>query len=172
MTTLLAVLIPIGLVDAVSITPIAIVPLLAILGGSNRLPNALALILGIIVPYLGLGAVLLLGLSSLFDALSSSFDQWLHDPDALDMILQLAVGVVMLSFGFKLERSRESRDDRGPDADAGAALHHRGVRDADGAQAPGAGGRGGRDAGGFLRILRVPVGVGDRAVVDGAGDAP
>lgn len=119
MTQLLLVLTPIGLLDAISIAPLASVPLLAILGGRARLRNSLALILGLFVPYMGLGVILLLGLSTIIGAVNARFEQWLHDPDALDMMLQLGVGLVMLSFGFKLERSRENEDDRGAGEDIG-----------------------------------------------------
>ena len=113
MSGIIPVLTGIGILDTISITPLAIVPLLAALGSARPLPTAGSLLAGIFIPYLAIGVLLLLGLSELFDVLTERFDQWLHRPDTLDMWLQLVIGVVALSAGFKLARSRENDDDRG-----------------------------------------------------------
>lgn len=113
MTELLPILTTIGLLDAVSIVSLAVVPLLAALGSERPGASAWSLLAGLFVPYYAFGLLLTLGLSGLFDTLTERFDRWLYAPDSLDMLLQGLIGVISLSFGFKLANSRTNQDDRG-----------------------------------------------------------
>ena len=69
MTTLLLVLTSIALLDSLSIIPLAVVPLAAILGGDRPVAGSVSFLCGIFAVYLAFGAVLLLGLDTLFDAI-------------------------------------------------------------------------------------------------------
>jgi cytochrome c biogenesis protein CcdA len=121
MTDLIFILTPIALLDSVSITPLSSIPLLAVLGSQRPLRNALALISGVMIPYLIFGALLLYGLEGIIDLLNTRLDTWIHRPDTLDILLQIIIGMVMLLFGFKLGASREPTDERGASGDIGIA---------------------------------------------------
>jgi len=113
MTQLILVLTPIALLDSVSITPLGSIPLLAVLGSRRPVGNSVAFISGLIIPYLFFGLLLVFGLDGLFDALNVWLDKWIRNPNTLDILLQIILGMVMLLFGFKLGATRETQNDRG-----------------------------------------------------------
>ena len=113
MTGLLIVLASIALLDSLSVIPLAVVPLAAILAGPRPLNGSASLLAGIFAVYALCGAVILLGLDTLFDAVGPSLKRWWNDPDTLDLILQLAIGAAMIGFGWKLAAAREEHGERG-----------------------------------------------------------
>jgi cytochrome c biogenesis protein CcdA len=122
MTALLLVLTPIALLDSVSVTPLASVPLLAMLGSRRPLSSSTSFISGIFIPYFLIGLLALVGLAGAIELLNDRLDAFLHRPDTLDITLQLAIGAAMLAFGWRLGRSRQ----QGGDRDAGAEIDWKG----------------------------------------------
>lgn len=118
MTTLLLILTPISVLDSMSVVPLCIVPLAILLGGRQPLAGSLMFIAGIVVTYLPFGLLLLFGLDTAFDALGQMLvDYWYKEPDTLDLILQIVIGLVMLAFGYRMASARESHGERGATAD-------------------------------------------------------
>jgi cytochrome c biogenesis protein CcdA len=113
MVTLLLILTPVALLDSISMIPLCVAPLAAILGGSRPTLGAVSFSGGIFLVYLGSGFLLLLGLDTLFNALGSGVSRWLNQPNTLELLLQIAVGVVMVGFAWKLTKAREIHVDRG-----------------------------------------------------------
>ncbi len=111
MATLLLVLLPIALLDATSITPLCMVPLILLMSGPRALVTSLAFLLGIFVSYVLSMVLVLLGLQSLLDVVTGFFQQLWNHPDTLDIWLGIAIGLVMMIFGARLADSREGGDD-------------------------------------------------------------
>ena len=74
MATLLLIIIPISLLDSMSMVPLCIVPLATILGGSRPALGASSFLAGIFVVYAGGGILLLVVLDALFYALGPVLD--------------------------------------------------------------------------------------------------
>ena len=113
MKTIILILTPISLVDSTSIIPLSILPLIILLSGSRPVLGSVAFLTGIFATYLILGILIALGLSSMFDQINVYLTQiWKH-PDTLDLITQIIIGVILLVFGFRRPRARDSRGDSG-----------------------------------------------------------
>ena len=109
MATLLLIILPISLLDSTSMVPLCIVPLAAILGNSRPSLGAASFLAGIFVVYAGGGMLLLVGLDALLDALGPMIGRWWNQPNTLELLLQVLVGGVMLGFGWKLSKTRQSQ---------------------------------------------------------------
>ncbi len=109
MPTLLPVLAAISLLDSTSMIPICAVPLAATLGGSRPVLGAAGFLSGVLLVYAGTGLVLLIGFDILFDALGPIVSRWWNRPNTPELLLQLAVGSVMLGFSWRLAMARQSR---------------------------------------------------------------
>ncbi len=109
MISLLLVLAGIALVDATSIVPIGIVPLAALLGGPRPVLGAVAFLAGIFAVYLLCGVVILLGLNVLVDAIGPTFARLWNEPLAVELAIQIVLGVVLVVFGWRLARRRGER---------------------------------------------------------------
>ena len=112
MATLLLVLVPIALLDATSITPLCMVPLILLMSGPRALVTSVAFLLGIFVSYVLSMVLVLLGLQSLLDVVTGFFVRMWNHPDTADIWLGIAIGLVMMLFGARLAGSREGGDDR------------------------------------------------------------
>jgi hypothetical protein len=110
---LLLVLSPIALFDSTSITPLCIVPLMILLGGAKPLRRSFAFLAGISITYLICSLLVLFGLQSVFTPLSEFLNERLKNPQTIDLLLQIAIGLAMLFFGSRMADVRESEDDRG-----------------------------------------------------------
>jgi hypothetical protein len=119
MLALLLVLAPISLLDSVSMIPLAVVPLSIALATRRPLLVAGGFLSGIFVVYLAGGLLFLLGVGALFEALAPKLARWYHQPNTLELILQIVVGLVMLGFFWKLANTRQDRPDKRPDDDVG-----------------------------------------------------
>lgn len=118
MTTLLLTLATIGLLDSTSMLPLAVVPLSIALAGRRPLLVAGSFLGAIFLVYTTGGLLFLLGVGALLETLSDRLERWYHQPNTLELILQIVVGVVMLGFFWKLAGAREDRPDRRPAEDA------------------------------------------------------
>ncbi len=119
MLELLATLTPIALVDSLSVVPVALVPMLMLLGGRRPLAGAFAFIAGILFTYLPFGLLLLFGLDYLFDTLAAHFSTWWNrEPHFGEVVLELVVGLLLMLLGNQLcnrggmSRAAETKDKR------------------------------------------------------------
>ena len=103
MIELLTILAPIALVDSLSVVPLAMVPLVLLLGGSRPVAGSLSFLAGILATYLPFGVLLLFGLDALFDRMATHFSAWWNQqPDLGDVLLEILIGLVMIVFGHRL----------------------------------------------------------------------
>ncbi len=111
MTELLLTLLAIALLDSLSMIPIAIVPLAWALCGARPLASALAFISGIYLTYLLCGGLLVLGMGALFKHLGAYFSRLWHQPNALELGVQIALGCLLfLSSIYLLKACRRKAD--------------------------------------------------------------
>ena len=124
MTTLLLVLAPIALLDSTSLLPFAAVPLATMLSGHRAIRVALSFFAGISVVYVGAGLLIVVGLGALFDTLSEWLQRFMHDPNTIEILAQIAIGVAMVAFGRRLAAKRSTQPERGsaPSFTAGAGF--------------------------------------------------
>lgn len=113
MTSLLAVLGSIALLDSTSMFPLAIPVLLAFLAGPRPYATCIAFLVGIFAVYLPSGILLTLGLEAILEPVQGAVDAWMRNPGTAALLIQIAVGVVMIGFGWKLAYARDTRGDRG-----------------------------------------------------------
>jgi cytochrome c biogenesis protein CcdA len=104
---LLLVLIPISLFDSTSMIPLCVIPLAVILKGNRPLAGAWSFLCGIFLVYAGGGLLLLFGLDAVFDLLAAKIERWWTQPNSPELFLQIAIGVVMFAFAWKIARARE-----------------------------------------------------------------
>jgi cytochrome c biogenesis protein CcdA len=112
MTALLLVLTPISLLDSTSMLPLAVVPLSIALTARRPLLVAGGFLSGIFVVYVAGGLLFLVGVGALLETLSEKLERWYHQPNTLELVLQIIVGLVMLGFFWKLANAREGRPDK------------------------------------------------------------
>lgn len=113
MASLLAVLGSIGLLDSTSMLPLAIPILLAFLAGPRPYGTCIAFLIGIFAVYFPSGILLTLGLEAILEPVQGAVDEWMRNPGTAALLIQIAVGVVMIGFGWKLAYARDTRGDRG-----------------------------------------------------------
>ncbi len=113
MGALLVVLTSIALLDSTSIAPLCLAPLIALLAGHRPYLGAASLLLGIFVVYFAFGTVVLLGLGAVFDRLNEWLGSLWREPETIEIWLQIAIGLVLLFFGYRMANARESRGERG-----------------------------------------------------------
>jgi cytochrome c biogenesis protein CcdA len=117
MMSLLLVLGSISLLDSTSMVPVAVVPMSVILGGRRAVLGALSFLAGIFVVYMASGAVLLVGLEALTATVGPAVKRWYHQPNAVELGIQVVIGAVMVILGWKIAGSRDNRPPREtPDA--------------------------------------------------------
>ena len=105
MLELLATLLPISLIDSLSIIPVALVPIVVLLAGRKPVIGTVAFIGGIFLTYFPFGLLLLFGLDDIFESLANAFSAWWNsDPDFGEVILEIVVGFLMCVSAFKLMR--------------------------------------------------------------------
>lgn len=113
MAALILVLTSIALLDSTSIVPLCIAPLVALLAGDRPFLGAASLLFGIFVVYLGFGILVLLGLGAIFDQINEWVGTLWREPETIEIWLQIAIGVVLLAFGYRMANARQSRGERG-----------------------------------------------------------
>jgi hypothetical protein len=109
MTDLLLVLTPISLADSLSVVPMCIVPLAILLAGRRPLFGAGMFIAGVVIPYYGFGVLVAIGLDQVFDRLHDYFSK---HPDTLDLALQIAIGMALVFFGYRMAAARQNAGQR------------------------------------------------------------
>jgi len=109
---LLLVLVPVSLLDSLSVWPSCIVPMTIALGGARPMWTATAFIAGIVAVYFPFGIALALGLSGAIEALNRVVRDFWYHPDTVDVWIGLAIGVVMVTLGWKVGARRADRTAR------------------------------------------------------------
>ena len=108
MFELLATLFPIALIDSLSVVPVAIVPLILVLGGKRPILGTFSFMAGIIVTYFPFGVLLLYGFDALFQVLAGHFMRWWRkEPDFGELLIQLFVGILLVVYGQRLCRRKQ-----------------------------------------------------------------
>ena len=109
MNTLLAVLIPIALLNSLSFLPSGIPGIAATLGARKPILTASALIAGKFVPNFVFGLLIAIGLDISLDQLEvRARDAW-QERESLVVGLQLIIGALMVVFAYHLSRSSQGR---------------------------------------------------------------
>lgn len=117
---LLLSLTPIALVDSLSLIPVAVVPMVLLLGGPHPMAGPAAFMAGVVVTYLPFGLLLVFGLDEAFDVLAAHFSQWWNrEPDLGETVLEIAVGLALITFGHRLCARRTRRREAEPRAAMG-----------------------------------------------------
>lgn len=112
MISLLLILIVIALIDSTSMVPIAILPFAAILAGKRPILGAMSFITGIFVIYFLSGLLLFLGFDLVFDVIASRVSRWWNQPNTIELILQLFVGVALLVYAWIQYRRPKAADNK------------------------------------------------------------
>lgn len=111
MIALLAVLIPIVLIDRVAMLRGGIAGVIAATGARKPFLSATEFISGKFVPHFAFGLSLALGLVAALDRLEVwTRDLW-QDPATPVVVLQLIIGAVMVVLGYRLSRLSQHRSD-------------------------------------------------------------
>jgi hypothetical protein len=106
---LLAVILPIALVDSTSITPIALVPLATLLAGRRAYLAAFAFLAGLFVSYFAFAAATVFGLAPVFDRLNGWLAHRWHHPEPVDFVFELVIGLVLLVVAVRTARGNPPR---------------------------------------------------------------
>ena len=115
MTALLLVLTPIALVDSTSMLPLGIPVMVAMLGARGGERSCFAFLAGIFTVYFPMGIVLAVGLDAILDQLKDDFQRGASTPPGLlSLAIQLAIGIVLLAYGWKLATARAKRKEAAP----------------------------------------------------------
>lgn len=112
MTTLLAVLTPIALINSLSTLPPSIAGVVASLGSRQPYLTAVAFIAGKFLPLFLFGLLLAIGLDTAFDQLKVRAQGAWRDPGVLLVSLQFIIGAAMVVLAYQLSRTVSRPPDR------------------------------------------------------------
>jgi cytochrome c biogenesis protein CcdA len=102
-------LISIALLDSLSFIPLCAVFLVVLLAGPRPAWRSFALLSGVCVTYFAAGALALLGLHRVFDDINAYLVRLWKSPHTLELILQIAIGAVLVLVGWHLAVRRATR---------------------------------------------------------------
>ncbi len=111
MLELFLILVPIALVDSLSITPLALVPLISILAGPRRYSTALGLLSGLFVSYLIMALAFLFGLSTVLHKVNAWIGYRWNNPEPADFAVEILIGLVLVAFGLPLADKRQQKSE-------------------------------------------------------------
>ena len=109
MHELIPILMPIALVDSASITPVALVPLMQVLAGARPYRVAAAFLIGLYLSYLAMALAFLFGLNALFLRLNAWLSHRWHNPEPVDFLVELVVGLLLVFFALRRRDVRQER---------------------------------------------------------------
>ncbi len=109
MDELIPILTSIALVDSASITPLALVPLMQVLAGARPYRVAAAFLLGLYLSYLAMALAFLFGLSAVFLRLNAWLSHRWHNPEPVDFLVELLVGILLVIFALQRRDVRRQR---------------------------------------------------------------
>ena len=102
-------LVPVGLLDGLTMLPVGTAILMVVLAGPRPFVASVAFFLGIILVYSVLGVALLIGLESLFEYLRSFALRVRQNPKTEELIFQAVLGVLLCVFGLRFGKSRRAQ---------------------------------------------------------------
>ena len=109
MTELLTAILPIAVVDSMSITPLGLVPLATLLAGRRPFAGAAAFLCGLFVSYYAMAMASLLGLAAVFARLNAwAAHRWQH-PEPVDFLFECVIGALLVIAGVRTARRRTAR---------------------------------------------------------------
>ena len=111
MLQLLLVLIPIALVDAASLTPLALVPLMTLMAGPRPHRTVAALFAGLYISYFAMGLGFVFGMGRAFDRLNAWVAQRWHHPEPVDFLFELVLGLALLIAGLRIAEKRQAKQE-------------------------------------------------------------
>jgi len=109
MSELLAVILPIALVDSASITPLALVPVATLLAGKRPYLTSASFLVGLYVSYFVMAVASMFGLSAVFTRLNTWAEHRWHHPEPVDFLLELVIGLLLLVVVLRIARGRSVR---------------------------------------------------------------
>lgn len=111
MADLFLVLLPIALVDSISVTPIGLVPLIHILSGRRPQSAAMGLLSGLFLSYLIMALAFLFGLSAVLGKANTWLSHRWKNPEPMDFAVEILIGLVLLAFGWPIAAKRKAKSE-------------------------------------------------------------
>lgn len=112
MLDLIVTLVPISLLDSLSLLPFAVVVLAVLLAGPKPYVASVGFLLGIFLSYLGAGVLIAVGLGQVIQRVSAALIFWFKNPSTLDYVLGMIVGVALILLGYRWANARAARAER------------------------------------------------------------
>lgn len=112
MLTLLIILGVIALLDSLSMVPLAVLPMAVALGGARPFRTAGGFVAGMYVAYFSSGIVLVLGMDALFERFGAYFSRLWNQPNALELGVQVLIGVLLVASSCYLKRPEQPKPER------------------------------------------------------------
>lgn len=106
---LLLILVPIALVDSLSITPLGLVSLMHILTGPRRYVTAAGFLSGLFLSYLVMALAFLFGLSAFLNKANAWLSHRWNNPEPADFGVEILLGLILLFFGLPLAKKRQKK---------------------------------------------------------------
>jgi cytochrome c biogenesis protein CcdA len=111
---LLLVLVAIGLVDSLSMVPLALVPMTVALGSRRPVALAGSFVAGVYVVYVCFGLLLLLGAEAFTAHFGAGLARLWNQPQALELVIQILVGLLLLASPWLMQRSTTAKPQEAP----------------------------------------------------------
>jgi cytochrome c biogenesis protein CcdA len=96
---------------SLSITPLALVPLMTLLAGPRPYRTVAALFAGLYISYFGMGLAFVFGLGRVFDRLNAWASHRWHHPEPIDFVFELVLGLVLVFFGLRIAERRKAKQE-------------------------------------------------------------
>ncbi len=109
MLDLLVVLTPIALVDSLSMVPFAVVALAVLLSGRQPYAASFSFMAGTVLSYFAAGLLIAFGLGGLIDSASQFIAHRFWNPETIDYVLGLLIGLALIFFGYRMAIMRQEK---------------------------------------------------------------
>lgn len=119
---LLLVLVAIGLVDSLSMIPLALVPMTVALGSRRPLALAGLFVAGVFVVYVCFGLLLLSGAEAFTARFGAGLARLWNQPQALELVIQILVGLLLLASPWFMQRSTTAKPQQAPTGNSPAGM--------------------------------------------------
>ena len=109
MVGLIPILLPIALVDSLSMTPLGLVALTSILAGPRRYATAFGLLSGLFFSYLIMALAFLFGLSAFLAQANAWVGHRWQNPEPADFGVEILIGLILVVFGWPIAAKRKKK---------------------------------------------------------------
>jgi cytochrome c biogenesis protein CcdA len=106
---LFLILVPIAVVDSLSITPIGLVPLISILAGPRRYSTSGGFLFGLFSSYMIMALAFLFGLSGILQKVNTWMGYRWNNPEPADFLVEIVIGLVLVAFGLPIAAKRQQK---------------------------------------------------------------